>query len=355
MSGIQRGMLIVTATLLLALAGNTLGIQTSDESKSASFTEVPLGHETKIEGVIVNRSEDEFRLRAHNGTEYKVSLAGNAEIEEKKKNPFRGAIQYSREDLRLGLNVEVEGVGGEAGDLIAQEVKFTQDALQIAETITSSLEPVENRLNLTEEQLGETRAQLDETRETMDRTQAETQGRLEELDEAYRLARGEAESANQQAVKAIEGVGHTQQRINSLDDYEEAQAVAIQFGFDSAVLTDEARGQLDDLISAASQTEAFLIEVTGFASPEGDPDYNRRLSQQRADAVVRYLAENGDISLRRFISPYGFGESRPVAGNESLEGRQQNRRAEVRLLINRGISQSSTGSMSSVAPLPEQR
>lgn len=354
MSGIQRGMLVVAAGLLFALPGNLLGVQDSDESRSSSAIEVPLGHETKVEGVIVGRSADDFRIRAHNGTEYRVSLTGDTEIEERKKNPFRGAVQYSVSDLRVGLNVEVEGVGGEAGDLVAQEVKFTQDALRVAETITSSLEPVEGRLSLTEERLGETQSQLDETRSTMDQNREETQGRIEELDEAYRLARGEAEKANQQAVQAMEGVDETQQRINSLDDYEEVQVVAIQFGFDSATLTDEARSQLDQLISAVADTEAFLLEVTGFASPEGDTDYNRRLSQQRADAVVQYLAENGDISLRRFISPYGFGESKSVAETESLEGRQQNRRAEVRLLVNRGISQPSSGSMSSATPFTER-
>jgi len=317
--------------------------------------EVPLGHQTKIEGVIISGSEDEFRVRAHNGTEYKVSLTGDTEIEERKKNPFRGAIRYSTSDLRVGLNVEVKGVGGEEGDLVAQEVKFTQDALKIAETINSSLEPVESRLNLTEERLGETLARLDETREVMDRTQAEHQGRIDELDEAYRLVRGETETANQQAAKAIEGVDRAQQRINSLDNYEEVQVVSIQFGFDSAALTDEARTQLDELISRVAEAEAFLIEVTGFASPEGNAEYNRRLSQQRADTVVRYLAENGDISLRRFISPYGFGASRPVTEDESLEGRRQNRRAEVRLLVNRGITDTPSGSMSSVSPFTSQR
>lgn len=352
MSGIQRTILIVTAAFLF---GSPLAMQVSDESRGSSTVEVPLGHETKIEGVIVSQSGDQFHMQAHNGTEYKVLLADDTEIEERKKNPFRGAIQYSRSDLRIGLNVEVEGVGGDAGNLIAREVKFTQDALKIAETITSSLEPVESRLNSTEERLGETQAELDDTRETMDRTRAETEGRIEELDEAYRVARSEAREANQQAVQAIEGVDQAQQRISSLDDYEEVQTVAVQFGFDSATLSDEARSQLDDLISAVSNTEGFLLEVTGFASTEGDAEYNRRLSQLRADAVVQYLAENGDISLRRFISPYGFGESRPVAGNESLEGRQQNRRAEVRLLVNRGLRQTSSGSMSAVSPMMEQQ
>jgi outer membrane protein OmpA-like peptidoglycan-associated protein len=67
---------------------------------------------------------------------------------------------------------------------------------------------------------------------------------------------------------------------------------------------------------------------------------NRALSQRRADAVIRYLVENHSIPLRRIVTPYGYGELNPVAENESREGRAQNRRVEVKLLVNKGILQS---------------
>ena len=63
------------------------------------------------------------------------------------------------------------------------------------------------------------------------------------------------------------------------------------------------------------------------------------LSQRRADAVIRYLVENHQIPLRRIITPYGFGETNPVAENTTREGRAQNRRVEVKLLVSKGIGQ----------------
>jgi outer membrane protein OmpA-like peptidoglycan-associated protein len=64
------------------------------------------------------------------------------------------------------------------------------------------------------------------------------------------------------------------------------------------------------------------------------------LSQRRADTVIRYLIENHNIPLRRIVTPYGYGETNPVAENNSRDGRAQNRRVEVKLLVNKGLIQS---------------
>ena len=68
------------------------------------------------------------------------------------------------------------------------------------------------------------------------------------------------------------------------------------------------------------------VEVRGHTDSTGDRDYNQKLSERRADAVVEYMIKNG-ISPER-VRSVGFGQTRPVASNETREGRRKNRRTE---------------------------
>jgi len=76
------------------------------------------------------------------------------------------------------------------------------------------------------------------------------------------------------------------------------------------------------------------------------------LSEKRAQSVVRYLQEEGNVPLRRILAPAGLGTSHAAADNKSSEGRKQNRRVEVKVLVNRGIVGGAAGpqTSSSVAP-----
>jgi outer membrane protein OmpA-like peptidoglycan-associated protein len=62
------------------------------------------------------------------------------------------------------------------------------------------------------------------------------------------------------------------------------------------------------------------------------------LSQQRAEAVMQYLAVHHKIPTRRFVSPMGYGKTEAIADNRSSAGRAQNRRVEVKMMLNRGMS-----------------
>jgi OmpA-OmpF porin, OOP family len=106
------------------------------------------------------------------------------------------------------------------------------------------------------------------------------------------------------------------------------------------VLSSEAKAALDEIATQAKGEKGYLIQVTGYASADGGAAKNRTLSERRADAVMRYLAENHDIPLHRMINPFGFGELKPVSENDTREGRKQNRRVEVAILVNKGLTAS---------------
>jgi outer membrane protein OmpA-like peptidoglycan-associated protein len=114
---------------------------------------------------------------------------------------------------------------------------------------------------------------------------------------------------------------------------------AVLFRVGSSVLSRDAKAQLDTVAQQALQAKGYVLEVSGFASADGSTEANRRLSQRRADAVIRYLVEQHNIPLRRVITPYGYGELNPVADNTSRTGREENRRVEVKVLVSRGIIQ----------------
>jgi outer membrane protein OmpA-like peptidoglycan-associated protein len=110
------------------------------------------------------------------------------------------------------------------------------------------------------------------------------------------------------------------------------------------VLSPEAKQQLDTLAATALQSRAFVIEVAGHTDSTGSAAKNFNLSRQRAESVVQYLAVNHKIPLRRFITPMGFGKTDAVADNTTAGGRAQNRRVDVKVLLNRGMARPATTS-----------
>jgi len=161
---------------------------------------------------------------------------------------------------------------------------------------------------------------------------------LEELAAVSNAARGGAKAAQATADAAVAGVNATNDRISSLDDYQPQQSAAVNFKSGSAVLSPESKTTLDDIASKALNAKGYVLEVSGFADSRGSINLNRQLSQRRADAVIRYLVESHNIPLRRIITPYGYGELNPVAENDTKDGRAQNRRVEIKLLVNKGLT-----------------
>ena len=85
------------------------------------------------------------------------------------------------------------------------------------------------------------------------------------------------------------------------------------------------------MASQIKDRDNFILEIQGFADWIGSDGYNNELTEKRADAVRRYIAEQHNVALFR-MHILGFGKVRPVADNKTPEGRAENRRVEIRLL-----------------------
>ncbi len=106
----------------------------------------------------------------------------------------------------------------------------------------------------------------------------------------------------------------------------------VQFPFNKAELSDEAKALIDDEIGPLVQKNAGVwFEVEGHTDATGDAAYNMLLGEERAMAVRDYLAKAHGIALSR-LEVISYGEDEPVADNKTRDGRAQNRRVVIRVL-----------------------
>jgi outer membrane protein OmpA-like peptidoglycan-associated protein len=141
-----------------------------------------------------------------------------------------------------------------------------------------------------------------------------------------------AASSAEQANTRVAGVEQSVSDIRAnLDKYTLKKTVTVFFDAGKSELLPETTDALDGLAGQIKDKNGFLLEIEGFASSEGNPMRNEALSQERCEAVRRYLADKHDVPIFR-MSIIGMGVSRPVADNSTPEGRKQNRRVEVRLM-----------------------
>jgi outer membrane protein OmpA-like peptidoglycan-associated protein len=279
----------------------------------------------KIKGVVTRRDSDTFTVRDINGVDTVVRLNDKTTV--KTKGGFlRGGTNYAQTNILRGLNLEVEGRGN-GSELMAEKIRFNESDLRVAHAVESRATPLEQRASDTEAKLTQVEANAQRL-----------SGQLEELAAVSNAARGGAKAAQETADAAVAGVNATNERISALDDYEPQTVSAVNFKTGSAVLSPDSKTKLDDIATKALNAKGYVLEVSGYADARGSINLNRALSQRRADAVIRYLVENHNIPLRRIITPYGFGETNPVADNTTREGREQNRRVEIKLLVNKGLT-----------------
>src|SRR2546423_12649187 len=300
--------------------------QNSTDNNQTRARSVASGEKMKIKGVVVKRDADTFTVRDLTGNDTVVRLTDRTSV--KSNGGFlRSGTNYGTTNILRGLNLEVEGRGGSNGELVAEKIRFNETDLRTARAVESRATPLEERASASEGRLTE-----------VEQNAQKLSGQLDELAAVSNAARGGAKAAQATADAAVAGVNATNDRISALDDYTPQETASVNFRVGSSVLNPDAKTKLDEIATKALNAKGYVLEVTGFADSTGGTEMNRRLSQRRADAVIRYLVENHQIPLRRIVTPYGFGETNPVADNKTREGRTENRRVEVKVLVSKGIT-----------------
>jgi len=101
----------------------------------------------------------------------------------------------------------------------------------------------------------------------------------------------------------------------------------VQFKIDTAELSPDSRSILDNIAKILQENQHLRFEVAGHTDTTGDQQYNVDLSNSRAQSVRQYLIDKGVMADR--LTARGYGEDKPLASNDTREGRKQNRRVEL--------------------------
>jgi outer membrane protein OmpA-like peptidoglycan-associated protein len=227
----------------------------------------------------------------------------------------------------LGLRVKVKGRGNEAGQLVAKWVRFHDSDFRSETQLDTRAIPIE----IEQDRMA---GQLDETTIVATTARKEAKVAQDSADKAQGtadLAKTEAETAQNTAVAA-----HS--KIAAIDDYEATEVLTVTFKVGSAALTPDAKARLDEFAAKALNSKGYVLEISAYADASGGLQFNHRLTQMRAETVMDYLVGVGNVPVRRMVIPYSAGEMNPVADNGTREGRALNRRAEVKLLVSKGLA-----------------
>jgi OmpA-OmpF porin, OOP family len=255
-----------------------------------TFVLLYAGDQTTLKGFITGRTGDNMTVRTADGTTTSVLLTDDTKVQEP-EGVFRHK-HLSMAALIPGLAVSVKGTNNNQGQFVAKSVSFSKGDLKNANEIQAGLTPTEQQV----------------------------QGNTQSI------------ATNQQQIQGVK------QRFSELSDYEVKDTAVVYFAPGSDAISPQYKAQLSKLASNSTNLKGYIIQVKGYCDSTGNPAQNQVLSRDRAEAVVAYLEQNSNIPIRHIVAPGAMSTADPAASNETQQGRAENRRVEVKVLVNRGIA-----------------
>jgi outer membrane protein OmpA-like peptidoglycan-associated protein len=199
-------------------------------------------------------------------------------------------------------------------------------------------------------QVGQVSTKVDTLSQSLEETQERTktnEGKITDVDTKAGAAQGAADKAQQSANSADEHAGAANDAAKAAADKADevdknakklVYTVVLNedeggFKFGKTVLPDEAKAKIDEMVTQLkADPKGAYFEIEGHTDNVGDKLVNEKIGQERAEAVARYLYEQHQIPLHR-INVISYGEDKPVASNKTKDGRAQNRRIVIKVLI----------------------
>lgn len=154
-----------------------------------------------------------------------------------------------------------------------------------------------------------------------------------DLKTASMIHNGTAQRFDEQtaATEALRG------RMGEIDQYNIKSTTNVNFDTGKAILSAQAKNDLCAAATAAEGMSNALLLVVGYTDSTGGDEFNQELSEKRAGRVVNYLQQACGWKPYRMLTPTGMAEADPLASNETTEGKAQNRRVAVNVLVSKGL------------------
>jgi OmpA-OmpF porin, OOP family len=133
------------------------------------------------------------------------------------------------------------------------------------------------------------------------------------------------------ATEALRG------RMGDIDKYNVKSTTNVNFDTGKAVLSDQAKADLCATATSAERMNNALLLVVGYTDSTGSEEFNQVLSEKRAARVVNFLQQTCGWKPYRMLTPTGMAEADPAASNDTVDGKAQNRRVAVNVLVSKGL------------------
>ena len=283
------------------------------------------GDKAEVKGIIIARTGETLIVNNPDG-KTTVLLTDDTKTQDRKGLFGLDKELLSNAVLIPGLKVKVQGTSDDQGRIVAKTITTDGDDLETAQMIQAGLHP-------TAEQVATNVHNIQTNRSAIAGHTTELAAQKEDIETNEQNITANKQQIDQN-MKEIEE--HTQ-RFMQLHDYEVKAQASLKFGVGSAKLDSADQEELKKLAQTAIGVSGYMIEVVGYADSTGSAAMNTKLSEERSKAAATYLVQQCNVPVRHIIAPGAMGEY-GSGSNETKEGRSENRRVEVKVLVNKGIA-----------------
>jgi len=280
----------------------------------------------EVKGMITARTGETLIVKSANGTTT-VVLTDYTKTKDD-KGLFGLDKQFmSNVVLVPGLKVDIDGATDDQGRIVAKTITVDGDDLETAQMIESGLQP-------TAEQVAANVQTLDAHRGQLAGHDLQLASHTENIE-----SNKQSTVANKQKIEQnMKDIEENTQRFMALSEYDVKGEATVKFAVGSSKISAKDQEEIKALAQTAKGLTGYIVEVMGYADTTGAAAMNTKLSEERAKGVVTYLVQQGNVPVRHIVAPGAMGEYGAKAPNETKAGRAENRRVEIKLLVNKGIA-----------------